>query len=44
MEESNLHAAIREGTLFQIPVHQLSLENLTAPNAAGNTPLHTAAR
>ena len=44
MEEPNLHAAIREGTLFQIPVHQLTVQNLTAPNAAGNTPLHTAAR
>ena len=33
MEQINLHTAARDGTLFQVPASQLTVENLTAPAA-----------
>ena len=44
MENTELHAGLRDGTLSGEALQALPLEQLTARNAAGNTLLHTAAK
>src|SRR5262245_53175512 len=44
MDKPDFHAAARSGSLAQLPAHLLTVENLTAGNSSGNTPVHIAAK
>ena len=44
MNTYDLHAALRDGTLAQLPSDAVTPAGLMARNAAGNTPLHVAAK